>query len=134
MNLATNRIGERCSSLTQLESGAYDKYVSSRPSHQDIYPQLPLSSCGLLLSDLYITSTLTPFALTGLITARACNLAANCFVFGLIVWKTIQTMKVIRGSSISRLLFKQGALDLSSFPLWRVHDICAVLTGGLYFV
>ncbi|KAI0084087.1 hypothetical protein BDY19DRAFT_910161 [Irpex rosettiformis] len=86
INLSANLLGERCSSLTALESGRYDNW---------------------------------------LIIARACATAANLVVFGLIVWRTTQTIRLIGGKrSLSKLLVKQGALHFVWIAAPNIVAIC----------
>jgi hypothetical protein len=56
MNLSANQIGERCSTLTQLESGVYDKYVFSGSSLQNILNCLCLA-VGSLVGPVYCLNT-----------------------------------------------------------------------------
>ncbi|KAI0685740.1 hypothetical protein BC835DRAFT_1420977 [Cytidiella melzeri] len=93
INLSTNLLGERCSALTALETGVYDDLP---PATRSDFPRSGSYTIGIIF--------------LGLITARACNLAANCLVFALIVWRTMQTLRLIGGSSISKMLFRQGGL------------------------
>lgn len=59
----------------------------------------------------------TSYERLGLIIARASNTAANLVVFSLIVWRTKQALRLLGGSSLSKLLVKQGALHFVSVSL-----------------
>ncbi|KAI0779188.1 hypothetical protein BC629DRAFT_1523079 [Irpex lacteus] len=59
-----------------------------------------------------------------LIIARASNTAANLVVFSLIVWRTKQALRLLGGSSLSKLLVKQGALHFVGIAAPNIVAIC----------